>query len=316
VANELTTTSFNDVTQSAIVAPVLMSALAERGQLLMLPRELPSLVGKSSNAYTIPIMDAAWGTVGDRGSGVDTEFNATQATEISNTPLTTSAVTVTAAEYGIAHEITDNVQEDTIDGIDMLAAIEDQMAYVITRAMADDFVALFAGLSTSVGTTTADLTLAQALAAATTIRNSAAYAPDGLVYVLDNQQVADIEAGLIAGNAAQAVFAMAADRLINYQPGQNLYAGGAAMSLRGSAVITTDLTDTANTGDDVVGACFVPSSAANDQSATFGQVWKRLPAFETERHAKKRTTDLVMTVRWGVGELRDATGVKIVTDAP
>jgi hypothetical protein len=316
VANEITTTSFNDVTQSAVISPILMSALAERGQLLMLPRELQSLVGQPANARTIPILDAAWGSVGDRGAGVDTEFNATQATEISNTPLTTSGVTITAAEYGIAHEITDNVQEDTIDGLDMLSAVEDQMTYVIYRAMADDFVALFAGLSQSVGTTTVDLTIAQALAAATTIRNSAAYAPDGLVYVLDNEQVANIEAGLIAGNAAAAVFALSADRLINYQPGQNRYAGGAAMNLRGSPVYTTDLTDTANTGDDVVGACFVPSSAANDQSATFGQVWKRLPNFETERHAKKRTTDLVMTTRWGVGELRDATGVKIVSDAP
>ncbi len=104
---------------------------------------------------------------------------------------------------------------------------------------------------------------------------------------------------------------------MSYRPAAN---GGMAGSTRGNLfsvpIYTTGLTDTANAAADVVGAMFVPSSAANDANATYGQVWKRLPTFETERHAKKRTTDLVMTTRWGVGEIRDLSGVKFVSDAP
>lgn len=316
MANEVTTTSLNDITSFTGIAPVLLSALAERGTLLMLPREF-SIVGKPGNALTIPTLDSFAGSPGDRGAGVDTEFNATEATEISNTPITTAGVTITAAEYGIAHEITDNVQEDMVDGIDFLGAVEGNMVNALYLAKADDFVGLFAGLSTSVGSTGADLALAQLLAARQTVANTGVYAPDGGVYVLDTQQVSDVEAGLIATNAAAAIFAMSADRVLSYSPGANHgLSGGIRMSFGSSPVYSTGLTDTANAGADVVGAFFIPSSAGNDANATFGQLWKRYPSFETERHAKKRTTDLVMSSRWGVGELRDTTGVKIVTDAP
>ena len=91
MANEITTTSVNDVIQSPVIAPILLNALSEHGGwLLSLPRELPSLVGKPGSAYSVPVFDSYWGTPGDRGASVDTEFNATEAVEISNTPVTTS----------------------------------------------------------------------------------------------------------------------------------------------------------------------------------------------------------------------------------
>ncbi len=316
MANEVTTTSLNDITTSVTIAPVLLSALSERGALLMLPREF-SLVGRPGNSLDIPTLDSFVGSVGDRGAGVDTEFNASEGVEISNTPVTTGKVNLVTAEYGVAHEITDNVQEDMVDGIDFLGTMDTAMVTALYLAMADDFVALFAGLSQSVGTTTVDLTLAQALAARQTVANLGVNAPDGGIYVLDTQQAGDIESAFLSTSTSMAVYALAADRYLNFQPGPNGgLSGGIRMSLAGTPVITTGLTDTANSGADVVGAFFIPSSAGNDEHATFAQLWKRLPSFATEYHAKKRTTDLVMTVRWGVGELRDSTGVKIVTDAP
>ena len=36
---------------------------------------------------------------------------------------------------------------------------------------------------------------------------------------------------------------------------------------------------------------------------------------ETERNASARTTEFVMTAKWGVGEICDLSGCKIVTDA-
>ncbi len=129
-----------------------------------------------------------------------------------------------------------------------------------------------------------------------------------------------MESAFLATNAAAAVYALSADRILNYQPADNngMNGDGRVASFRGDAVIATGLTDTANAGADVVGAAFVRSTAFNDEQGltTYGQAWKRMPRFETERHAKKRTTDLVMTIRWGIAELLDPTGVKYVTDAP
>lgn len=315
MANEVTGTTVNDVIYSAVIEAVLLSALSERANAIMLARE-SSLIGKPSNALDIPVMDSYWGSPADDGVGVDTEFNATEATELSNTGVTTSKVTVTAAEYGVAHELTDNVSEDSVDGIDLLGTLEGTMMGVLALAMEDDMLAQFANLSSSVGTSGSDLTVAQLLAAQTGIRVRGGIAPDGLAYVLDNQQGDDVEAALIATNAAQAVYAQAADRLLAYSPSANNGMDNREiMRFRGYPVIVSGLTDTANAAADVVGACFIPSSARNDEHATYAQVWKRLPRFETERHAKKRTTDLVATARWGVAELRDGTGTKIVTDA-
>ena len=89
-------------------------------------------------------------------------------------------------------------------------------------------------------------------------------------------------------------------------------------SFRGAPAFVTGLTDTANAGADVVGACYCPSTAMNDATGatTFGIIWKRLPKFESQRQAKSRASDLVMSMRAGVAELQDGSGTKIVTDAP
>ena len=44
-------------------------------------------------------------------------------------------------------------------------------------------------------------------------------------------------------------------------------------------------------------------------------VWKRMPRFETQRFAKLRATDLVMTARAGFSKLQDGTTTAIITRA-
>jgi len=142
---------------------------------------------------------------------------------------------------------------------------------------------------------------------------------DAVIYVLDNAQAADLDTALSTTNAAAAVFALSADRLIGYAPTADHGMGPSRQisTFRGFPVISTGITDTANAGADVVGACYCPSTAYNDATGatTFGLVWKRLPRFETQRQAKSRGTDLVMTMRAGVAELQDGSGSGIVTDA-
>lgn len=318
MANETTTTTIDDFNYSAIISPIMTATLSERATFLAWAREF-NIVNEPSSAIKIGNLASYWGSPNDDGVGVDTEFNATEATEIANTAVSSGSVTISTGEFGVAHELTDNVTEDTIDSLDLLNILRGSMMGALALAMQDDFAALFANLSTSIGSTGVDLSIAQLLAGKNTIRTAGGYAPNGIGYVLDNQAFLDIENAFLATNAAAAVYAMSADRILNYQPANNhgMAGDGRVASFRGDAVIATGLTDTANAGADVVSAGFVISTAANDAAGltTYGQAWKRMPRFETERHAKKRTTDLVMTLRWGIAELLDATGVKYVTDA-
>lgn len=319
MANEITLTTIDDFSYSAIIAPVLLATLSETAFFLPWAREF-NIVSQPTSALKIGSITSYWGTPGDRGAAVDTEFDATDVTDIANTAVSSGGVTISSGEYGVAHEPSDRVFEDTIDALDLLSILRGTMMSALALAMADDFAALFASLSTTIGTSGADMTIAHALAAKNNIRTAGGYAPDGIGYILDNQAFLDIENAFIGTAEAAAIYAMAADRILNYQPAPNqgMAGDGRVASFRGDPVMATGLTDTANAGADVVSAAFVRSTSANDNAGltTFGQVWKRMPRFETERHAKKRTTDLVMTIRWGVAELLDLTGNKFVTDAP
>lgn len=316
MAFETSTTSANDITYSAAIAPVMLATLAEQSLPMTWLREF-DITSEASNAIDIPVAATNFGTADDDGAGVDVEYNAAQGVSIGNTMFSTDKVTLTAAEYGIGYAVNDNVTEDSIRGIDIFEVLFMHMSRALALAWTDDFCALFASLSNSVGSTGVDLTVAQMLAAQTGIRRRGGVADDGLVYVLDNQQVDDLEGVLISTNAAQTVYSNVADRVLGAGIGANNGMGADRMVLafRGYPVVATGLTDTANAAADVVGACFTPSGPRNDPYATFGNVFKRSFRLETDRDIHARSTSLVLTARMAPGELQDGTGSKIVTDA-
>jgi len=319
MANETTTSTLDDITNASLVLPLIINALSEKpGLAIAACREFDLTQGFASNVVKLPVETSWWGTPYDRGASIDTELDATQGTALSNTAFSTGVVTLTCAEYGVAAALTDNVAEDSaISGSELLTRFMGRMLHALTLALDDDYCALFASLSNSVGTSGADLTVAQALAANQGIRRRGAMA-DRLWYILDQQQVDDLQNALIAGNAAAAVYALSADRILNVSAGPNNGIGydRTALQFSGYPVIGSGLTDSANAGADVSGACIVPTSAANDDSGatTHGLAWKRMPKFETQRQAKGRSTDLVMTMRAGLAELQDGAGTSIVTD--
>jgi hypothetical protein len=320
MANETTTTTLSDLTHASLIEPYLIAALSEQPGLYRFCKEF-NAVGRSTNAIKLPIETSWWGSADDNGAGVDTEFDGSQGTALSNTAVSiNSSATITCAEYGVALEVTDNADEDSVDGLDLMMRLEQRMLHVLSLAMEDDFIAKFAGLSNSVGVSGSDLTVAQLLSAFNNIRKRGAIA-ETLVGVLDNEQIDNVQTALIATNAAQAVYAMAVDRILAYAPSADRGMGPQRQvaTFAGYPIFVSGLTDFAGVGDpDVVGAAFVPSTAYNDAAGnvTFGMAWKRLPRFEIERDAKKRTTNLVMTCRWGVAELCDGSGTAIITDAP
>lgn len=317
MAGESTTTTLNDVYYSAIISPMMMDYAHDWVVATQFFREF-SLVGQASNAIDVWSLASDLGTVGDHGAGYDAEFNGTQANDLSNTALDTNKVTLTAAEYGVMRTITDNVLEDSIGGIDWARIVLSDAVRILMLALEQDATALLDDFSNTAGVSGSDLTIAQLLSAQVGIRTRGVRAPDGVVYVLADEQVANVEAALIATSTSVTTYATAADRILG-GPGagpNNGMSNGHVMSFRGYPVWSTGVSPTANAGADDTGACFVHSTPSNDPQAALGIVWKRMFRLETDRDISLRATEYVATMRVGVGELEDKAGTSIITDAP
>ena len=315
MANESTTTTLNDIVYSAWIEASFLDYAYDWivAQQFFRPA---SLIGRPSATHQYARLQSDMGTVGDSGTGVATAFDGAEGTDLGNTALATDNVQVSVSEYALMRTVTDDVGEDSINGLDLMQAILADAARILMTALEDDCVGLFSGLSNSVGTTTADLTIAQTLAAHVNIRKRGHRAPDGVVYVLDEQQVDDLEAALIASSTSATTYAAAADKLLGVDATANNGMGnGHVMNFRGYPVYSSGLTDTANAAADVVGACFVPTSEANNSQATFGLVSKRPFRVEPQRDASLRADELVFSMRAGAGEINDGSGTDITTDA-
>ena len=309
-----TTTTLNDVVYSYAIEPTFLDYAHDWVVITPFFRRY-SLVGKPSNVLQVPRFATNMGTVSDGGTSVDNEFDLTEGSDLSSTTISTDNVQFTAAEYGLQIILTDNVAEDSVTGSD-LSMHTANAARIITTACEDFALGLLAGLSNSVGTSGSDLTIAQAVAAADGIRERGCRAPNGVMYVLDDQQYNDLRDATIAVNSSWAVYPQANDRMLGIDRGtMNGLDGGPIMYFRGSPVYATGLTDTANAGADVVGACFTPTGPGNDPMVTFAAVDKRLFRLETQRDASLRGTELNFSTRVAFGEATDASGTKIVTDA-
>lgn len=315
MANEITTTAYNDIVNASIVEPVFIAALAEQSGLWALCREF-NLIGRGASALGIPKGVSFCGTPDDAGAGVDGEYDATEGSDISNTASTTSTVSLTTGEYAIGMEVTDTLKEDTVSGIDLFGLLSGGMMHALGLAMEVDFLALLASLSSVVGSSGTNISIANMVTAQTGPRRRGARG-DAQVYILDSQQADDLDSELISTNAAAAIYALAADRALGYAPtNDNGMMTMETMRFRNRPVFVTGLTPTANGGADVVGATIYPSTPANDRAGvtTFGMAWARLPRLETDRIPLGRSDLLVASLRAGFVELQDLSGSALITD--
>lgn len=315
---DTTTTTLNDVMYTEYIEPVFADYAHDH---VVATRFLKrySLIGKATNKYQVPSLASNMGTVGDNASGVDTEFDATAGTDISSsTTLSTDSTTYTPTEYGFKHVVLDDVFEDTIVASELMSMMVANAARIIQTAIEADVVALFSSAATLVGTSGADLTLAQAIAAADGIYDRGCRAPDGLVFVLDDYQYANLRDACSATNSNQAQYPGTADNILGAGAAMNHGLSGdetPRMLFRGYPVYSTGLCATSNTGLNVIGACFTPSGPRNDPFASLAIVDKRPFRVGVERDESNRSTEVVFTTRVATGERVDASITEINTNA-
>jgi hypothetical protein len=270
------------------------------------------LIGDYASDYTVAAPYMRWQDLRGKGSKVgsfpravlDTATDiANETTDIAANDYATTQVSVTAAEIGIRRDVTDAAVEDTVIGRELFDFLTRDAGILFAISLDEDICAgLFPGLSTSVGTSGSDLTLSNMVQAQASLRKNKARGQ--LVYVLDDQQAEDYQVAIATTQGT--MISQFVEPAVGVDSG---YLG----TFMGAPVYQTGLCATANANADVVGACFIRGDTS-PRTAAFGAVLSRDIRVEMERNASARITEVVGTARWGVGEIFDAGGVKIVTD--
>jgi N4-gp56 family major capsid protein len=283
MSNETTTTTANDLVYSSIISKEIIEAAWSALVCLPLVKEY-DISAQPTLALDIPV----WVAVS--ASAVN------EASDLSNSAMSTNKVTLTASEVGVMITLTDKLSySDILGNIDAYA---EQLGKALADKIDTDLAALFAGFSGTAGSTGVDITEADFLTAIYTLENGDA--PKPYVAVLHPRQVADLRTAIASSSASLHSLQRSGDLVSNQ--------AGFAYNLYNVDVYQTTNVATANTSADRCGAMMSKGQA-------LGIVWKQAAKTELQRDASLRATEVVVTSCYGVGELVDAYGVKIVTDA-
>jgi hypothetical protein len=290
MAAETTSTSLTELVNSEVIQPLVMDYAIDAMVATPLCRFVDLSAGKSKVA-AFPI----W--VKDAGADLN------EAASLANTELETTETTITAAQVGILREIQKMASKVSIvGGAELENFIARDAGMLLAEMVEDDVCGLFPSLTTSVGTTNTDLTLAVCAEAIGQRRTLKARGTG--VFVFDDRAMLNVTTAVIA--ATGTVFAGGAQQSV-----LNSDSTGVAGMLLGTECRYTNLTDTANAGVDVVSALLntgVPE-------ATLGFVLLWAPEIDMEINAAKASKLYGITMAYGVGIINDLTGVKIISNA-
>lgn len=215
----------------------------------------------------------------------------TEGTDMSSTTVSTSSVSIAVGEVGAQVFLTDLAAMGAGNPADELGTV---LGNAIATKMDTDAIALFDGFSTSLGSTTTELTAAYLFQAAATLR--ANKAPGRLVGVFHPYQTYALKANLTN------TFANPNGGDLQNEAMRSGYVGTiAGIDIFESANVAVD-----GSGD-AKGAVFAPEAMAMAMKRDFN--------LEPERDASNRGFELNATAIYGVGELDDAYGVEMYFDA-
>ena len=200
-------------------------------------------------------------------------------------------MSITVAEIGAQVFLTDMAAMGAGNPADELGTV---LGNAIATKMDKDVIGLFDGFSTSLGSTTTELTAAYLFQAAATLR--ANKAPGRLVGIFHPYQVYALKANLTN------TFANPNGGDIQNEAMRSGYVGTlAGIDIYESANLTVD-----GSGD-TKGAVFAPEALMIAMKRDFNM--------EPERDASNRGFELNATAIYGVAELDDAYGVEMYFDA-
>ena len=217
-----------------------------------------------------------------------------EATDLSNTAINPSSVTITASEVGIMTTLTDLARNSAPRNV--AADIGKLFGEAIAKKQDQDLTALFDGFSTAVGANDAALTAALVFQAIANVRN-AGVSMDGVSTVIHPMVAYDLKANLTN------TFANANGNDLANEALRNGFVG----RLGGVPIFeTTNIANTGTTGDYKQGVF---------HRDALGMAMMQDLKIETQRDASLRADEIVATAVYGVGELNDSYGVEVHSDS-
>ena len=217
-----------------------------------------------------------------------------EATDLSNTAVNPTSVTITASEVGVMTTLTDLARNSASRNV--AADIGRLFGEGIAKKMDQDLIALFDGFSVALGDGTGAITAASIFNAASTLR--AAGLPIEDCYAILHPKIAyDLKANLTN------TFANSNGNDLVNEALRSGYVG----QIAGIKVFeTSNMSDTGTAGD-YKGAVFHKDALALAMMQDI--------KIETQRDASLRADEIVATAVYGVGELHDSYGVELHYDS-
>ena len=217
-----------------------------------------------------------------------------EATDLANTAIDPSSVTITASEVGVMTTLTDLARNSAPRNV--AADIGRLFGEAIAKKQDTDLTARFDFFSGAIGDGTAAITAAKVFAAASDLRSAALNLQECAV-VLHPKIAYDLKANLTNTFANSNANDLANEALRS----------GFVGTLAGMRIFeTSNMSNTGNTGD-YKGAAFHRDALAMAEMQGL--------KIETQRDASLRADEIVATAVYGVGEIHDSYGVELHFDS-
>jgi N4-gp56 family major capsid protein len=216
-----------------------------------------------------------------------------EATDLSNTAVNPTSVTITASEVGIMTTLTDLARNSSSRNV--AADIGRLFGEAIAKKMDTDLTALFDGFSSSIGGAGQELTVDKIFQAVATLRQ--ANVPGPYYGVLNPKVAYNVKKNLT-------------NTFVNPNPNDltnEALRTGYIGNIAGVQIFETSNVDGTTDTDNCKGAVF-------SQDA-LGLAMMQDLKIETQRDASLRADEIVATAVFGVGELHDSYGVELLAES-
>ena len=278
MANETTSSTLSEL-YTEIVAEALFVA-SERS--VMRPLVKNYAISGGGKSVEVPIYAAVSAAA------------VSEASDLSNTAINPTSVTITASENGIMTTLTDLARNAAPRNV--AADIGRLFGEAIAKKQDTDLTALFDGFSTAVGSGSTALTAALVFQSIANVRN-AGVSMDGVSAVLHPMVAYDLKANLTN------TFANANGNDLANEALRNGFVG----RLGGVPIYETTNIDNDGTAGDYKQGVF--------HKDALGLAMMQDLKIETQRDASLRADEIVATSVYGVGELNDTYGVELHSDS-
>lgn len=279
----------NETTSSTLAAlyttiqQTALFAMQEKAFMRPLIRNY-NLVGQPGKAAHVGIYPAL----------ATTNITSGEGTDASNIAITASEKTFTATEIAALATLTDTARDSAND--DTAASIGRVLGETLAKKVDEDIAALFSGFQTTVGGSGTELTPDDILSAIAELRADSVTGP--YIGVFHPYQTYNLRK--VLANAGASTIPSLSDA------GNEVLSMGYIGRLFGVDIFESAVV-TGTSGGAYVGAVM--------HSDALAFCLKKDLTLETQRDASLRATEIVASMTYAVGELFDAHGVQIVTDA-